>query len=134
MRRLVILLSAILLLTITCSSQNISIQTVPDSTVSITCKQLKYANLIFNEHSKLLKENNLLFQQIDELNHIITIYDEIDNNRKQQIIQYQNITSAYELQVQKLNKDIKRKKNTILGISIGGVTVTAGLLLFILLK
>lgn len=134
MRRLVILLSAILLLTITCSSQNISIQTVPDSTVSITCKQLKYANLIFNEHSKLLKENNLLFQQINELNHIITIYDEIDNNREQQIIQYQNITSAYELQVQKLNKDIKRKKNTILGISIGGVTVTAGLLLFILLK
>ena len=134
MRRLVILLSAILLLTITCSSQNISIQTVPDSTVSITCKQLKYANLIFNEHSKLLKENNLLFQQIDELNHIITIYDEIDNNREQQIIQYQNINSAYELQVQKLNKDIKRKKNTILGISIGGVTVTAGLLLFILLK
>lgn len=65
---------------------------------------------------------------------MITIYDEIDNNREQQIIQYQNINSAYESQVQKLNKDIKRKKNTILGISIGSVTVTAGLLLFILLK
>lgn len=56
------------------------------------------------------------------------------NNRDLVIDHYEYLNVAYEQQVKKLNQELKKKKNTVLGVTIGGITVTAGLLLFILLK
>lgn len=95
---------------------------------------MKYANLIFAEHSKLTIENDLLKEQISDLNNTLSISEEIIHNRGLIIDQYKDLNTAYERKVQDLNKEIKRKNKTILGLSIGGATVSVGLLLFMLLK
>lgn len=79
-------------------------------------------------------ENDLLTTEIDDLHHSLFISEGIIYNKDLVINHYDTLNSAYEQQVKKLNQDLKKKKNTIVGLSVGGVTITAGLLLFILLK
>ncbi len=134
MKRIVMLLLTILLTRIMCFSQTTSTEIKQDSIVFITSEQLKYTNLIFVEHEKLLIENDLLNTQIYNLECKIENYKELDTIRVEQIQKYKSVNNIYFKQIQDLNKNISSKNKTILGLEIGGVTVTVGLLLFILLK
>ena len=134
MKRIATLLLAILLTTTICFSQTTSVETNPDSIVSVTSEQLKYANLIFVEHEKLLIENSLLNTQIGNYQSKLKLAEDTDSLRLSQISQYKGINEAYSLQIRELNKSLSKKDKTILGLKIGCVTVSAGIILLLLLK
>lgn len=134
MKRIVILFLVILLVRIMCFSSNTSEVIRQDSTVLITSDQLKYANLIFVEHRKLLEENRLLYEQLHNYQAKTDYLLKIDSIRTVQITNYQRINEAYVMQIEDLNKAIKRKNRTVTYWKIGGITVSVGLVLFLLLK
>ncbi len=134
MKRIVILFLAILLVRITCFSSTTSEVTRQDSTVSITSDQLKYANLIFVEHKKLLEENDLLTQQVQNYQAKTDFLLRTDSLRVAQITNYQLINETYATQIEDLNKAIKKKDRAVTCWKIGGITVSVGLVLFLLLK
>ena len=128
MKRIATLLLIIILATITCFSSNTLKIAPQDSIVSITAQQLKYTNLIFIEHKKLLEENSLLSKQINNYQLEVKTLEQIDSIRESQII---NERILYENQI----KDLTSKKNkTITLWKIGGITVSASLVLLLLLK
>ena len=100
----------------------------------ITSKQLKETNLIFAEHEKLLLDNLLLRNQISNyrLNQLESLY--LDSIRRKQIFEYQKLNESYNLKINNLNREVKRKNNTIFAWKVGGITVTTGLFLWLLLK
>ena len=134
MKKFVILFFLTLLVTITCFSQNILNEIEKDSIVLITPNQLKETNLIFAEHQKLLKENDLLFKQISnyKLDNELLLYT--DSIRNVQIENYKSLIKSYDLKIEQLNKEIIKKNNTILIWKVGSVTVSVGLLVWLLLK
>lgn len=131
MKRIATLLLAILLTTTICFSQSTSTEISPDSIVSITSEQLKYANLIFVEHDKLLTENKLLNIQLDNYQSKLKLSERTDSLR---LSQYKELEEMHFLQIQGLNRSISKKDKTILGLKIGCVTVSAGVILLLLLK
>lgn len=134
MKRIVTLLLTILLATTICFSQTISTETSPNSIVFITSEQLRYTNLIFVEHEKLLTENELLNTQIGNYQSKLKLAERTDSLRVAQISQYKELGEVYSLQIQDLNKSISKKDKTILGLKIGCVTVSVGIILLLLLK
>ena len=134
MKRITLLLLITLLVKIMCFSSNTSGVIKQDSTVLITSDQLKYANLIFVEHKKLLEENRLLYQQVKNYKAKTNILLKTDSLRVEQIANYQHINEEYILQIDNLNKAIKKKDRTVTCWKIGGITVSIGLVLFLLLK
>ena len=131
MKRIATLLLAILLTTTICFSQSTSTEISPDSIVSITSEQLKYANLIFVEHDKLLTENKLLNIQLDNYQSKLKLSERTDSLR---LSQYKELEEMHFLQIQGLNRSISKKDKTILGLKIGCVTVSVGVILLLLLK
>ena len=134
MKKFVILFFLILSMTTTCFSQNILVRENNDTIVLITPNQLKEANLIFVEHQKLLRENDLLFKQISNYKLDNELLLKTDSLRTLQLRNYEGLTESYSLKIEQLNKEIKRKNNTLLVWKVGGVTVGVGLLVWLLLK
>ena len=134
MKKFVILFFLILSMTTMCFSQNISGRIEKDSIVLITPNQLKEANLIFVEHQKLLRENDLLFKQISNYKLDNELLLKTDSLRTLQLRNYEGLTESYSLKIEQLNKEIKRKNNALLVWKVGGVTVGVGLLVWLLLK
>lgn len=134
MKRTLLTLLIIMLVRIIGFSSNTLILTESDSIVSITTSDLKYANLIFVEHNKLLRENNLFKNQLENYKILNNHLEQVDSLRQQQIGEYQGLNQSYILQIENLNKDIQNKNRAILGWKIGSITVSAGLVLFLLLK
>lgn len=134
MKKLVILLLTTLLLTTTCFSQTISTQTNQDSIVYITSEQLKYTNLIFVEHDKLFNENILLNKQISNYQNKVDILEKSDSLRNVEVGVYKDLSSNYTSQIKALNKTIKNKKKTILGLEIGVVAISVAFLIYGLVK
>ena len=134
MKKFVILFFLILLVKTTCFSQNILVRENNDTVVLITPNQLKEANLVFIEHQKLLRENNLLLKQISNYKLDNELLLKMDSLRTLQLLNYEELTKSYNFKIEQLNKEIKRKNNALLAWKIGGVTVSAGLLIWLLLK
>ena len=134
MKRITILFLTILLMRTICFSSNTSEVIKQESTVSIPSDQLKYANLIFVEHKKLLEENGLLYQQIQNYQAKTDYLLKTDSLRVMQISNYKHINEAYVTQIEDLNKAIKKKDRAVTCWMIGGITVSVGLVLFLLLK
>lgn len=134
MKRITILFLTILLVRTICFSSNTSEAIRQGSIVSITSDQLKYTNLIFIEHKKLLEENKLLLQQVQnykvKTNYLLTT----DSLRVAQISNYKLINREYSMQIENLNKTIKKKDRAVTCWKIGGITVSIGLILFLILK
>lgn len=129
MKRIVILLLTILLTKIICFSNNISIN--QDSTVLITSQELKQINLIFVEHEKLREENVLLYKQINNYKEEVKTLEKVDSVRKIQITEIQQCCNE---RTDNLNKEIKKKNRALRAWQIGGVTLSVGLLIFLILK
>lgn len=112
MKKIGILFYLILLVTITCSSQNI-LDGIGEETVSITTEQLKETNLIFVEHQKLLNENELLLKQVSNYKLSNELLVKSDSLKSLQIDNYNNIIK---------NIDSNKKSNSslwqILGIGL----------------
>lgn len=95
---------------------------------------MKYANLIFVEHKKLLEENDLLTQQVQNYQAKTDFLLRTDSLRVAQITNYQLINETYATQIEDLNKAIKKKDRAVTCWKIGGITVSVGLVLLLLLK
>ena len=126
-KRLLETLSIILLTTTTSFSSTISSGIERDSIVSITPAQLKETNLIFVEHCKLLIENQLLSEQLNNYKEDNKLLVKADSVRQTQIKVYKDWNES-------LTKNLNKKKRTLFFWKIGGITVSSGLLLFLLVK
>ena len=126
-KRMLVTLLTILLATTTSSSSTISSGIEKDSIVSITPTQLKETNLIFAEHHKLLIENQLLSEQLNNYKEDNKLLVKTDSVRQAQIKVYKDWNES-------LTKNLNKKKRTLLFWKIGGITVSSGLLLLLLVK
>lgn len=124
MKRILIVFSMVILTTISSFSMNISEDIKSDSTVCITKEQLQYTNLIFAEHSRLLIENNLLQEQLKASREQLVVLDELRTKE----IQNLNYT------INDLNSSIVNKNKTIKGLTIGGISISIGLIILLLVK
>lgn len=131
MKKILILLLITLLVPISAFSTTTSTQTNQDSIVYVTAQDIKYANLIFIEHKKLIKENDILKKQVVDYEKVVEIANEVDSLRVEQI---KTLDKDYTIRINSLNDEIKRKNSHLTYWKVGSVTVTIGLLLFILLK
>lgn len=82
----------------------------------------------------LLKENSLLIEQVGNYKEDNELLIKANDIREQQIENYQGMSSIYENQILDLRQEIRKKNKSLLGWKIGGITVSVGLLLFLLLK
>lgn len=126
-KKLLVILLITLLTTTTSSSSTISSGIEKDSTVSITPTQLKETNLIFAEHRKLLIENQLIFEQLNNYKEDNKLLIKADSVRQAQIKVYKDWNES-------LTKNLNKKKKTLFLWKIGGITVSSGLLLLLLIK
>jgi len=106
----------------------------PDSTVLITHKELKETNLIFLEHKKLLVENKLLNEQIQNYRLSNQVTSRIDSLKSLQLLEYDRLYKESIEREKKLSSQITRKNRALLVWRIGGISVSAGFLLFLFLK
>lgn len=83
-------------------------------TLKITSDQLKTTNLIFLEHSKLKKENQLLNRQLNNYLKIDSLWNHTDSIRKSQLDYYSNINIEQKNTINSLQKSLKRKNNILL--------------------
>jgi hypothetical protein len=134
MKKILILLLITLSQTTISFSQTTSRITSQDTIVSITSKQLKEANIIFLEHSRLLKDNLLLTEQVNNYKEDNNLLLRSDSIKSIQLDTYKSLTSFYEDKIKDLNKDIKSKNTSLVVWKIGGITVCAGLIVWLLLK
>lgn len=134
MKRTLILLLTILLTRMFCFSKTTLNQTENDSIVCISIQDIKYANLIFAEHNKLMKDNILLSQQIENYKTLTNTLVQVDSLRIEQLNEYSILNQNYQERIEDLNKQIKKKNKTLLIWQIGGITVSTSLLLFLLFK
>lgn len=98
-----------------------------DSTVSITATELKYTNLIFIEHKRLLVDNSLLKVQVNNYSNLYNQQLNIDNIRKEELDNCYN-------QINTLQNRISNQDKTIKLFKIGTISVSACLLLVFLFK
>ena len=134
MRKKVILFLINLLIPILSFSQDIYPKLLNDSLVVITPLQLKKTNLIFLEHRKFKLENNELqlqtakYKQLYE-NCLVTdsINSTINSELKSELL-------ARDEELRKQLQIVSKQKRQIKAITIGGVTVSIALLLFILCR
>ena len=102
-----------------------------DSIVPITSDQLLKANLIFIEHKYLLEQNSLLNKQIVNYKKYVNLLEQTDSIRIKEI-ELRN--TSYNTEIERLNDEIKIKNNTILYWKIGGICVSACLLIWLIIK
>ena len=119
------------------SSQNMYPKLVDDSLVVITPQQLKASNLIFLEHKKLKLERFELNKQLTSYELLTANYAKTDSIRLQQLARaelqmqmYDEAISKQREQIAKMNKKNKR----LTTLSIGGIAISVGLLLALLIK
>jgi hypothetical protein len=115
-------------------SLNTSIVTNTDSIVYVTPQDIKYANLIFIEHQQLKKDKIILLDQLKNYEDLNKNLLQTDSIRILQLSEYSNLNNNYLQQINELNSTLKSKSKVTLYWKIGGITVSAGLLLLLLLK
>lgn len=82
----------------------------------------------------LLKENSLLIKQIENYKKDNELLIKASKVREEQMENCQEINSIYLTEIGKFQKEIKKKNKALLGLKIGGITVSVGLLLLLLFK
>lgn len=126
-KRLLVISLIIVLTRTTSSSLTTSSGIKKDSIVSITPAQLKETNLIFAEHHKLLIENQLLSEQLNNYKEDNNLLIKADSIKQTQIKIYKDWNES-------LNKNLNKKEKTLFFWKIGGITVSSSLALLLLLK
>ena len=82
----------------------------------------------------LRQENSLLQNQLSNYIILTNQLEQVDSLRTQQISEYKNLTQNYITNIENLNKDLKKKEQTILGWKVGGIAISVGLAIILLLK
>ena len=137
MRKIILILLISLLGMTSSFSQTIYPKMTQDSLIVITPLQLKKTNLIFLEHSKFLQQIPLLESQIQNLEKINSDFEKSDSIRQVQLnrclTQLQTNTDALIKMSNSLTES-EKKAQKWRNWTIGGVGVSVGLALILLLK
>ena len=134
MKKKVVLFLVSLLIPILSFSQDIYPKLLNDSLVVITPLQLKKTNLIFLEHRKLKLENNELQLQTAKYKQLYAnclVADSINSTINSEL---RSELLARDEELRKQLQIVSKQKKQIKAITIGGVTVSIALLLFILCR
>lgn len=134
MRKYIILLLLSLLIPTVSFSQDILPDTIRhrlDNGVLINPHQLKTANLIFIEHQKLCKENQLLYEQLDNYKELYETSEKIDSLY---LIQLDEQSASCTTEIEQLNDVIKKKERIIKGWKIGSISVAVCLVAWLIFK
>jgi hypothetical protein len=120
-----------------CFSQTTYPKSLNDSLVIITKDQLKQVNIIFNEKDRLYEENLQFKFQIENYKLLVNNYETSDSVRIQQINTLKDglaeadgviKSNAYTIE------NLQNKNKLWKGLTIGGFTVSIGLLVLLLVK
>lgn len=137
MKRSIILCLLNLLTVIACFSQSTYPLILNDSLIVISPTQLKQTNLIFLEHKKLSLENSELKIQNENYGKLVFNYQVSDSVKNEQISlltnslgEYNSLIEEQRVQIGKLQSSKKLYK----GIAVGGVTISLGLLILLIVK
>ena len=137
MKRSIILCLLSLLTVIACFSQSTYPLILNDSLIVISPTQLKQTNLIFLEHKKLSLENSELKIQNENYGKLVFNYQVSDSVKNEQISlltnslgEYNSIIEEQRVQIGKLQSSKKLYK----GIAVGGITISLGLLILLIVK
>lgn len=76
----------------------------------------------------------MLFKQVENYKQENFLLMKTDSLRSLQLRNYERLSEAYSMKIDNLNKEISKKNKTIMAWKVGGVTVTVGLVLWLLLK
>ena len=118
---------------ISCLLINCTLLFSQEDSVKLSCTELQKINLVFNEWEHLKLENTELNNLIINKDKQIVNYKQIiNNNNQQQKILENNLQLNKALIVDMKKKH--RKDNILMGITIGGLTISTGTLLYFLLK
>ena len=123
--------------TIMCFSQDtLKVKNVEDSLIIITPIQLKKTNIIFLEHSKLLKENEEYSKQVNNLTKVVNNYNTLDSLRIKQLNVYNKVLIEKQDSINNLNNSLKKskKRNRVKNIIIIGSIISAIIGLIVGLK
>lgn len=82
----------------------------------------------------LLEENKLMNQQLNNYERKLDVMAQIDSLKSIQIMDYQLLNQTYLKQIEDLNVAVKKKNRVITGLKIGCVSVSVGLLVFLILR
>lgn len=137
MKKNIILLLLSLSIATFCFSQNTYPKSLNDSLVIITTEQLKQTNLIFLEKNKLELQNSEYKKQIDTYKTLINNYSKTDSLRLETIDLLNNeIANCEEIIIDRNNQIYKLENKNKLwkGLTIGGFTVSATLLILLLVR
>lgn len=76
----------------------------------------------------------MLFKQVENYKQENFLLMKTDSLRSLQLRNYERLSEAYSMRIDNLNEEISKKNKTIMAWKVGGVTVTVGLVLWLLLK
>lgn len=76
----------------------------------------------------------MLFKQVENYKQENFLLMKTDSLRSLQLRNYERLSEAYSMKIDNLNEEISKKNKTIMAWKVGGVTVTVGLVLWLLLK
>lgn len=76
----------------------------------------------------------MLFKQVENYKQENFLLMKTDSLRFLQLRNYERLSEAYSMKIDNLNEEISKKNKTIMAWKVGGVTVTVGLVLWLLLK
>lgn len=76
----------------------------------------------------------MLFKQVENYKQENFLLMKTDSLRSLQLRNYEKLSEAYSMKIDNLNEEISKKNKTIMAWKVGGVTVTVGLVLWLLLK
>lgn len=76
----------------------------------------------------------MLFKQVENYKQENFLLMKTDSLRSLQLRNYERLSEAYSMKIDNLNEEILKKNKTIMAWKVGGVTVTVGLMLWLLLK
>lgn len=82
----------------------------------------------------LLEENELMNQQLSNYEQKVDFMSKIDSLKSAQIIDYELLNKSYVKQIDDLNTAVKKKNKAIMGLKIGCITVSVGLVLLLILR
>lgn len=105
--------------------------------IVITPTQLKQTNLIFLEHRKLSNEVPLLNLQVSNLKTLIRKLETADSLKVSQLSLCFDKINKDKYTIEELNESLEKSKSNnkkLIKWTIGGFTISAGLLILLLIK
>ena len=79
-------------------------------------------------------EKKLLLNQLNNYKLDNDLLSYSDSIKSLQVDNYKNLTNSYSIQIEELNQEVQKKNKSLLTWKISSITISVGLLVWLLLK